>query len=42
MLAAHWYANRETVGADGRTVGEDVKFGLRSLCGRYRVALDHS
>jgi uncharacterized phiE125 gp8 family phage protein len=42
MLAAHWYANRETVGADGRTVGEDVKFGLRNLCGRYRVALDHS
>jgi uncharacterized phiE125 gp8 family phage protein len=42
MLCAHWYANRETVGPDGRSVGEDVKYGLRSLCGRYRVALDHS
>jgi uncharacterized phiE125 gp8 family phage protein len=42
MLCAHWLTNRETVGPDGRSVGEDVKYGLRALCGRYRVALDHS
>ncbi len=42
MLCAHFYANRETVGPDGRTVGEDIKYGLKNLCGRYRVALDHS
>jgi uncharacterized phiE125 gp8 family phage protein len=42
MLAAHWYSNREAVGPDGRTVGDDIKYGLRNLCGRYRVANDHS
>ncbi len=42
MLAAFWYGQRESVGADGRAVGEEVKYGLKALCGRYRVALDHS
>ena len=42
LLAAHWYANRETVGPDGRTVGQEIEYGLKSLCGRFRVARDHS
>jgi hypothetical protein len=42
MLAAHWFANREAVGPDGRTIGQDIPYGLRNLCGRYKIALDHS
>lgn len=42
MLAAHWFVNRETVGAEGRKVGEDIRYGLRALAGRYRVSPDHS
>lgn len=42
MLAAHWWMQRETTGEPGRAVGEDVKYGLKSLAGRYRLHLDHS
>lgn len=42
MLAAHWYRNRETVGSEGRTVGQEIEYGLKALCGRYRYALDHA
>lgn len=42
MLAAHWFANREAVGPDGRAIGEPIHFGLKNLCGRYRLAHDHS
>ncbi|WP_048710790.1 head-tail connector protein [Microvirga massiliensis] len=42
MLAAHWYQNRETVGSEGRTVGGEIEYGLKALCGRYRIAHDHS
>lgn len=42
MLAAHWYANRETVSKDGVTPGSQIEYGLRALCGRYRISPDHS
>jgi len=38
MLAAHWYRQRETVGEPT----PEVLYGLRNLCGRYRVSHDHS
>jgi uncharacterized phiE125 gp8 family phage protein len=38
MLCAHWLRNRETV---GKVEGE-VLYGLRSLCGRYRVSPNHA
>ena len=41
MLAGHWYANREAIGEIGRTAGEEVPYGLKALCGRYRIGPDH-
>jgi len=38
MLAAHWFRQRETAGE----VQEEVAYGLKALCGRYRMAPDHS
>jgi uncharacterized phiE125 gp8 family phage protein len=42
LLAAHWWKNRETTGAEGRSVSGEILYGLRTLAGRYRVHLDHS
>jgi uncharacterized phiE125 gp8 family phage protein len=42
MLAAHWFNNRETVGAEGREPGKEIMYGLKSLAGRYRIGPDHS
>ncbi len=42
MLVAEWYNNRETIGETGRTVGQEVLYGLRALAGRYRIGPDHS
>jgi uncharacterized phiE125 gp8 family phage protein len=42
MLAGHWFGNRETIGEVGRTAGEEIPYGLKALCGRYRVSPDHS
>lgn len=42
MLAAHWFNNRETVGAEGREPGREIMYGLKSLAGRYRIGPDHS
>ncbi len=42
MLAAHWFNNRETVGAEGREPGREIMYGLKALAGRYRIGPDHS
>jgi uncharacterized phiE125 gp8 family phage protein len=42
MLAAHWFNQRETIGSEGRTPGKEVEYGLKALCGRYRIGPDHS
>lgn len=42
MLVGHWYNQRETTGSEGRTAGREVEYGLKKLCGRYRIGPDHS
>lgn len=42
MLCSYWHAQRETVGAEGRAIGQEVQYGLKALCGRYRISPDHS
>lgn len=44
LLASHFYQNREATFADNRitAVSRQIEFGLRNLCGRYRVSPDHS
>ena len=42
LLAAHWYANREATGPAGRNAGASIPYGMENLCGRYRLAHDHS
>lgn len=42
MLAAYWFNQREAVGPAGRAAAQSIPFGLTALCGRYRMAHDHS
>ena len=42
QLAAHWYAQRETVGSEGREPGKEVPYGVRNLAGKHRFSPDHS
>ncbi|CAM5769805.1 head-tail connector protein [Bosea minatitlanensis] len=44
MLASHFYQNREATFSDNRitAVSRQIEFGLRNLCGRYRISRDHS
>jgi uncharacterized phiE125 gp8 family phage protein len=42
LLVAHWFKQREATGEEGRSVGGEIEYGLRRLCGRYRIANDPS
>jgi uncharacterized phiE125 gp8 family phage protein len=42
MLALDWYWNREETSQEGRTPGQRVVYGLRSLAAPWRVLPDHS
>lgn len=42
LLAAHWADARSATSAEGRAVGQQIEFGVRALCGRYRISPDHS
>jgi hypothetical protein len=38
LLAAYWFRNRETAGE----ATPEIIYGLKALCGRYRIGPDHS
>jgi uncharacterized phiE125 gp8 family phage protein len=38
LLAAYWFRNRETSGE----ATPEIIYGLKALCGRYRIGPDHS
>ncbi|MCR5875164.1 hypothetical protein LRS10_13785 [Phenylobacterium sp. J426] len=42
LLAGHYYNNREATSDDGKAPGQEIAFGLKALCGRYRIGPDHS
>jgi len=42
LLAGHWNKAREAASDEGAVAGQEIPFGLRSLCGRYRISPDHS
>lgn len=37
ILAAHWFRHRETAGE----ATPEIAYGLKALCGRYRIGPDH-
>lgn len=42
LLAGHYNKAREASSDEAKAPGQEIIYGLRSLCGRYRISPDHS